>query len=91
MKLLRVGQKGKEIPAALDKDGKIRDVSQYVKDLSPDNLNFKTISKLQSVDLSLLSEIFTNTFPPSLLNDIELSSKFAIICSILFSIPLITY
>ena len=60
MKLLRVGQKGKEKPAVLDKDSKIRDISSYVKDLNPDNLNFKTISKLQSEDLSSLPELSTN-------------------------------
>ena len=57
MKLLRVGQKGKEKPAALDKDGKIRDISSHVKDLNPDHLNFETITKLQSVDLSSLPEL----------------------------------
>ena len=30
MKLLRVGIKGKEKPAALDKNGKIRDLSSHV-------------------------------------------------------------
>jgi 2-keto-4-pentenoate hydratase/2-oxohepta-3-ene-1,7-dioic acid hydratase in catechol pathway len=57
MKLLRVGQKGKEKPAALDIDGKIRDISSHVKDLDPDYLNFETISKLQSADLSSLPEL----------------------------------
>ena len=57
MKLLRVGQKGKEKPGVLDKDGKIRDISSHVKDLNPENLNFETISKLQSVDLSSLAEL----------------------------------
>ncbi len=57
MKLLRVGQKGKEKPAALDKDGNIRDISSHVKDLNPDHLNFETITKLQSVDLSSLPEL----------------------------------
>jgi hypothetical protein len=46
MKLLRVGQKGQEKPAALDKDGKIRDISSHISDLNPDHLNFETISKL---------------------------------------------
>jgi hypothetical protein len=32
MKLLRVGQKGKEKPAILDEDGKIRDISSHIKD-----------------------------------------------------------
>ena len=57
MKLLRVGQKGNEKPAALDKDGKIRDISSHAKDLSPDYLNFETINKLQSTDLSSLPEL----------------------------------
>ena len=57
MKLLRVGQKGKEKPALLDIEGKIRDISSHIKDLNPDYLNFETISKLQSVDLSSLPEL----------------------------------
>ena len=57
MKLLRVGQKGKEKPAVLDKEGKIRDISSYITDLSPDYVNFETVSKLQNADLSLLPEL----------------------------------
>ena len=57
MKLLRVGEKGKEKPAILDSDGKIRDISSHVSDLNPHNLNFETISKIQSVDTSNLPEI----------------------------------
>jgi 2-keto-4-pentenoate hydratase/2-oxohepta-3-ene-1,7-dioic acid hydratase in catechol pathway len=57
MKLLRVGHKGKEKPAVLDKDGKIRDISSHVKDLNPDHLNFNTISKLQNADLTSLPEL----------------------------------
>ena len=57
MKLLRVGQKGNEKPAVLDKDGKIRDISSHVKDLNPDHLNFETITKLQSADLTSLPEL----------------------------------
>ena len=57
MKLLRVGQKGKEKPAVFDKDGKIRDISSHVKDLNPGHLNFNTISKLKDLDLSSLPEL----------------------------------
>ena len=57
MKLLRVGQKGNEKPGILDKDGKIRDISSHVDDLNSDYLNFETISKLQSADLSSLPEL----------------------------------
>ena len=60
MKLLRVGQKGKEKPAVLDKDGKIRDISSHIKDLNPDHLNFETIAKLQVADLSSLPELSSN-------------------------------
>jgi len=57
MKLLRVGKKGSEKPAILDKDGKIRDLSSHIQDLNPDTLNFKTISDLQNLDLSSLPEL----------------------------------
>ena len=57
MKLLRVGEKGKEKPAIIDGNGKIRDISSHVSDLNPHNLNFETISKIQSVDTSNLPEI----------------------------------
>jgi 2-keto-4-pentenoate hydratase/2-oxohepta-3-ene-1,7-dioic acid hydratase in catechol pathway len=57
MKLLRVGNKGTEKPAVLDKDGKIRDISSQIKDLSPDNLNFENILKLKNIDLEKLPEL----------------------------------
>ena len=57
MKLLRVGQKGREKPGILDKDGKIRDISSHIKDLNPDFLNFDTMSKLESLELSSLPEL----------------------------------
>ena len=57
MKLLRVGTKGNEKPAILDKNGKIRDLSSEIKDLNPDNLNFGTISKLKNINLEKLPEL----------------------------------
>ena len=60
MKLLRIGNKGKEKPAALDIDGKIRDLSDQIEDLNPDTLNFETLSKLQKLDLKNLNEISSN-------------------------------
>jgi len=57
MKLLRVGTKGNERPAILDKNGKIRDLSSQIKDLNPNNLNFETISKLKNIDLEKLPEL----------------------------------
>jgi len=57
MKLLRVGNKGKEKPAVLDKKGKIRDISSHIKDLNPDYLNFENILKLKNIDLEKLPEL----------------------------------
>ena len=57
MKLLRVGIKGKEKPAALDKEGKIRDISSYINDLEPETLNFKKVDKLKEINLETLPEI----------------------------------
>ena len=57
MKLLRVGAKGKEKPAVLEANGKIRDISSLIKDLNPEHLNFNTFSKLQSANLSSLPEL----------------------------------
>ena len=60
MKLLRVGIKGKEKPAALDKNGKIRDLSSHIIDLNSDNVNFETIKKLEGLDLEILPEILSS-------------------------------
>ena len=57
MKLLRVGKKGAEKPAALDKNGKIRDISSYIHDLEPETLNFQQIDKLKEINLETLPEI----------------------------------
>jgi len=57
MKLLRVGQEGKEKPALLDKDGKIRDLSEHVIDFNPSTLNFETLEKIKKIDLESLQEI----------------------------------
>ena len=57
MKLLRVGNKGTEKPAILDKKGKIRDITSHIKDLNPDYLNFENILKLKNTDLEKLPEL----------------------------------
>ncbi len=61
MKLLRWGNKGSEKPAALDKKGKIRDLSSSIRDLDPENLNFETLSKLKKINLESLPEIPKST------------------------------
>ena len=60
MKLLRIGSNGNEKPAALEKNGRIRDISSILSDLEPRTLNFKNISRLQETNLSDLPEISSN-------------------------------
>ena len=60
MKLLRIGSNGNEKPAALDKNGKIRDISSILSDLEPRTLNFKNISRLKETNLSDIPEISSN-------------------------------
>ena len=54
MKLLRVGNKGDEFVAALDADSKIRDLSNHIKNLNPDTINFETLNKLKNLNLEEL-------------------------------------
>ncbi|MDA9605914.1 fumarylacetoacetate hydrolase family protein [bacterium] len=57
MKLLRVGLQGKEKPAILDKDNKIRDLSSIIKDFNPENLDIKNINKLNEINVESLPEL----------------------------------
>ena len=61
MKLLRVGNKGKEKPAALDKGGNYIDLSTAIDDLNSDTLNFQTIEKINKLDLSVLPKLENNS------------------------------
>ena len=60
MKLLRLGKKGQEIPAALDKNGKFRNLSTHLNDLNPDTINFKTLENLKKINLENLEEVDKN-------------------------------
>ena len=60
MKLLRVGKKGKEKPAVLDKNNKIRDLSSHIKDFNSENLKFETISKIKNINIEELPELKNN-------------------------------
>jgi 2-keto-4-pentenoate hydratase/2-oxohepta-3-ene-1,7-dioic acid hydratase in catechol pathway len=60
MKLLRVGEFGNEIPAVLDDENKIRDLSKIIKDLSPENLNFEIFKKIEKTDLKSLPQLDNN-------------------------------
>jgi len=60
MKLLRIGKKDQEIPVAIDKDGKYRNLSSHIKDLNPDTINFETLESLKNINLESLEEIDQN-------------------------------
>ena len=60
MKLLRVGELGSEIVAALDGNNVIRDLSDHIKDLNPQTINEETLNKLKRIKLSELKEINSN-------------------------------
>jgi len=48
MKLVRYGKSGNEKPGLIDKDGKIRDLSAYISDISAESMS--QISKLKKLD-----------------------------------------
>ena len=60
MKLLRLGEAGKERPALIDKEGNFRDLSSIINDLDPNTLNFETINKIKNNDIKSLPKIGTN-------------------------------
>ena len=60
MKLLRVGEKNKEIPAILDKENNIRNLSNYIDDLNPNTLNQNVLNKINDLDLTTLPKIDSN-------------------------------
>ena len=57
MKLLRVGEFKKEIPAILDEKNKIRNISSYLNDLNPQSLNFDILNKIKKINFETLPEI----------------------------------
>ena len=57
MKFLRVGELNKEVPAILDKENKLRNLSDYIQDFEPKSLNFETINEIRNIDLQSLPEI----------------------------------
>ena len=57
MKFLRCGNVGKEMPAVLDENGIIRNLSTIISDLTSNTINKSTIDKIKKKDLSKLPEI----------------------------------
>lgn len=64
MKLMRIGQPGQERPAALDADGKARDLSGHVDDIAGDAITPAGIAELQALDLSTLPELEVDRIGP---------------------------
>ena len=60
MKLLRFGNLGEEKPGILDKNGKIRDLSEIVGDINGETISPDSLNKIQKLDLSKLPEVTTN-------------------------------
>lgn len=54
MKLCRYGPKGAEKPGLVDVDGRIRDLSGLVSDLTPDTVRLSQLAKLKGIDISAL-------------------------------------
>ena len=54
MKLLRYGKLGKEKPGILDKDGRIRDLSAHVSDITGDTISPKALAKLRKIKIETL-------------------------------------
>ena len=57
MKLLRVGEDGKEVVAAIDKYKKIRDLSSHINDLNPDTINLNLLTEIKKINLETLPEL----------------------------------
>jgi 2,4-diketo-3-deoxy-L-fuconate hydrolase len=57
MKLLRLGEVGFEKPALIDDENDYRDLSSIIKDLDPGTLNFNTLEKIKSTDISKLPKL----------------------------------
>ena len=60
MKLLRIGEKGKEKPAMVDDQNNYKDLSSVIEDFNPKTLNFETLEKIKNKDLSKLPTIDSN-------------------------------
>ena len=60
MKFLRVGEFGKETPAILDNENKIRDLSKIIQDFNPENLNLEILDKIKKTELESLPQLDNN-------------------------------
>ena len=61
MKFLRVGELGKETPAVLDNDNKIRDLSKIIQDFNPNNLKTNRENYVILKELDVFERIYRKT------------------------------
>ena len=54
MKLLRYGPRGQEKPGTLDAEGRIRDLSGHIADITPDQLHGPALEALKAIDPTTL-------------------------------------
>ena len=54
MKLVRYGAAGREKPGLIDAEGKLRDLSGHIKDITADHLNDKALAKLARIKTDAL-------------------------------------
>ena len=54
MKLLRYGPRGQEKPGTLDTEGRIRDLSGHIADITPDQLHGPALEALKAIDPTTL-------------------------------------
>lgn len=64
MKLFRHGPKGQEKPGMMDANGKARDLSGHMTDLSGDGLSDEALARLRRLDASTLPEITVDRYGP---------------------------
>lgn len=57
MKLLRYGTAGSERPGLLDRQGKVRDLSATIDDITPETLAPKTLTALRAIDPETLHRV----------------------------------
>jgi 2-keto-4-pentenoate hydratase/2-oxohepta-3-ene-1,7-dioic acid hydratase in catechol pathway len=60
VKLVRYGKPGKEKPGVIGSDGKIRDLSDHVKDIGGKDIDPKNLKKLRKIDVDKLPKVSGN-------------------------------
>ena len=54
MKLCRYGPRGSEKPGVVDAQGRLRDLSAHIGDLTPDTVRLSQLARLKALDISAL-------------------------------------